>query len=102
MPQFLVRAYDNNAPATLDRRVATRPKHLEKLQPLIDRGAILSAGAMLNDAGKVIGSMLVMDMPSREELDRWAENEPYKQAGVWARIEVTPLRIVVRDSKLVA
>ena len=101
MPQYLVRAYDftdSDAPA---RRLATRPTHLEKLKPLIDSGAVLSAGAMLDDSGNnVIGSMLVMEMPGLTELEEWARNEPYRKARVWDRVEITPLKVVVRDGKL--
>ena len=103
MPQFLVLAYDFTDADAPTRRQAVRPTHLEKLKPLIDSGAILSAGAILDDAGtKVIGSALVMEMASRAALDEWSANEPYRKGRVWERVEVTPLRIVVRDGKLLA
>lgn len=102
MAQFLVLAYDFKDADAPARRQATRPTHLEKLKPLIDKGGVLSAGAMLDESGKVIGSMLVMELASRAELDAWADNEPYRKGRVWERVEVTPLRIVVRDGKLTA
>lgn len=103
MPQFLVLAYDFTDAEAGERRLAVRPTHLEKLKPLIGSGAILSAGAILDDAGtKVIGSALVMEMASRAALDDWANNEPYRKGRVWERIEVIPLRIVVPDGKLLA
>ena len=102
MPQFLVLAHDFKDADAPARRQATRPTHLEKLKPLIDKGAVVSAGAMLDESGKVIGSMLVMELASRAELDEWADNEPYRKGRVWERVEVTPLRIVVRGGKLTA
>ncbi len=101
MLQFLVLAYDY-ADAR-ERRAAVRQSHLEKLKPIIEKGVVLSAGAILDDAGtKVIGSALVMELPGRAELDDWIKNEPYTKGRVWERVEVTPLRIVVRDGKLSA
>lgn len=103
MPQFLVLAYDFTDADAVARRQATRPTHLEKLKPFLAQGAVLSAGAMLDDAGtKVIGSALVMEMASRSDLDTWVKNEPYIKGRVWERVEVTPMRVVVRDGKLTA
>ena len=101
MPQFLVLAYDYTDADAPARRQATRPTHLEKIKPMVEQGMVLSAGAMLDEEGtKVIGSALVMEMSGRAELDAWAKNEPYIKGRVWERLEITPLRVVVRDGKL--
>jgi uncharacterized protein YciI len=101
MPQFLVQAYDFKDADAPARRQATRPTHLEQLKPLVEKGQVLCAGAMLDESGtKVIGSAFMMEMPSRPEVDAWAKNEAYSKAKVWERIEITPLRVVVRDGKL--
>lgn len=101
MPQFLVQGYDFKDADAPARRQATRPMHLERLKPLLEKGQVLCAGAMLDESGtKVIGSAFMMEMPSRAELDAWAKNEPYSKSRVWERIEITPLRVVVRDGKL--
>jgi uncharacterized protein YciI len=101
MPQFLVQGFDfqdTDAPA---RRQAARPAHLEQLKPLLEKGQVLCAGAMLDESGtKVIGSAFMMEMPSRTEIDAWARNEAYSKGKVWERIQITPLRVVVRDGKL--
>ena len=103
MPQFLVLCYDYTDADAGTRRQAIRPTHLEKLQPMIEQGAVISAGAILDAAGtKVIGSMLVMEMASRADLDAWVKNEPYTKGRVWERVEITQLRVVVRDGKLTA
>ena len=100
MPQFLVIAYDADDKGAEQRRLAARPAHLDSIRPLIENGAIVCAGAILDEGGNVIGSALNMDMPSRAALDAWIAQEPFKRQGVWERIEVTPMRIVVRDGKL--
>ena len=101
MPQFLVLAYDYTDADAGARRAAVRPTHLEKLKPMIEKGAVLTAGGILDDAGtKVVGSALIMEMPGRAELDAWVKNEPYSQGRVWERVEVKPLHVVIRDGKL--
>jgi uncharacterized protein YciI len=103
VPQFLVLAYDYTDAEAPARRQAARPTHLEKLKPLLEQGAVHSAGAILDASGaRVIGSALVMEMTSRADLDAWVQNEAYTKARVWERVEVTPLRVVVRDGKLLA
>lgn len=50
-------------------------------------------GALLDDAGKMIGSVIVVDYPSREELDNWLKVEPYVVGDVWQRIDIKPYRV---------
>src|SRR5687768_15062873 len=90
---FLVLAYDYTDPEAGARRVATRPAHSECLDSTIAKGHIISAAAVLDDAGvNVVGSMFVMEMPSRAELDAWVAQEPYNKGRVWKTIEVKQLR----------
>ncbi|TCN26195.1 YciI family protein [Mesobacillus foraminis] len=41
----------------------------------------------------MIGSMMVVDYPSREELDKWLKEEPYVVGNVWQNIEIKPCRV---------
>jgi len=36
----------------------------------------------------MIGSMLVMDFPSEQELQDWLHVEPYVTGGVWEKTEI--------------
>jgi uncharacterized protein len=93
--QFLVVARDGTDDGALDRRQRTRPSHLESIQPLVDDGHILVGGAILSDAGEMIGSMLLVDFPERADVDAWLAGDPYVTRGVWREIEVTPFRTAV-------
>ncbi|MBH1933532.1 hypothetical protein I5Q34_04375 [Streptomyces sp. AV19] len=57
---------------------------------MIADGHALFGTAILDDEGRMVGSMLVMDFPSRAEFDAWLETEPYVTDGVRAAIEVRP------------
>jgi hypothetical protein len=43
----------------------------------------------LDDAGKMIGSMVMCDFDSREELKKqWLNREPYVLGKVWEKIDI--------------
>jgi len=93
--QFLVLARDGTDEGALERRQKTRPSHLESIGPLVDAGNVLVGGAILSEGGEMIGSMLLVDFPSREDLDAWLTRDPYVRDEVWKEIEVQPFRTAV-------
>ena len=56
---------------------------------------MLVGGAILDEDGEMIGSMLLLDFPGREDLDAWLERDPYVTGQVWREIEVDPFRTAV-------
>jgi uncharacterized protein len=93
--QFLVVARDGTDEDALERRRRTRPTHLDSIRPLVDAGNVLVGGALLNESGDMIGSMLLVEFPDREGVDAWLAGDPYVTAGVWQDIEVQPFRTAV-------
>jgi uncharacterized protein len=93
--QFLVMAKDGSDEEALERRRRTRPPHLASIEPLVESGNVLVGGAILDDAGDMIGSMLLVDFPDRSGVDAWLAADPYVTEGVWRDIEVTPFRTAV-------
>ena len=93
--QFLVMAKDGTDEGAGERRTRTRPTHLTSIQPLVDAGNVLVGGAILNEAGDMIGSMVLVDFPDRTDVDAWLAGDPYVTGGVWQEIEVTPFRTAV-------
>jgi hypothetical protein len=86
---------------SLERRLAVRARHLERLQKLQDEGRLLLAGPLpavdSNDPGPAgfSGSLIVAEFDSLDEARAWADQDPYVQAGVYARVEVKPFRKVL-------
>jgi uncharacterized protein YciI len=101
MAQFLIIARDGTDPDALGRRMAARPAHFAGIEDMVAKGEIISGGALLDDAGKMTGSYVIAECASRDKLDAWFAREPYVQQGVWRQIDVTPIRIAVRDGKIV-
>ncbi len=95
MPQFLLIAHDGDDAEALDRRMAARPSHLEGISPLVEAGHVLVGGAILDEGGRMVGSMVLADFPDRAALDDWVSNDPYVTGDVWRRIEVLPYRTAV-------
>ena len=92
MEQFVVRAYDGKG--MLEKRLEVRPRHLEGMERI--RQHVVCAGGLLDDEGKMKGSMLVMEFESHQELDEYLANEPYVLEHVWEKIEVEPINVVIR------
>lgn len=91
--QFLLVAYDGTDPGALDRRMKVRPEHLEKIALLKKSGEFLLGGAILDDNGRMIGSMIVYEFPDREALEKRLREEPYITANVWQKIVIHPYRL---------
>jgi len=91
--QFLLIAYDGKDDAALDRRLNARDQHIALGDKLVSEGHMLYGTAILDDTGKMIGSMLVLDFPDREQLDEWLAVEPYMLGNVWEDVQVQPTRV---------
>ena len=59
------------------RRQAARPAHLEVIKPMVEQGELRAAGAILDDAGDMVGSAIFAEFPTREHLDAWLAREPW-------------------------
>jgi len=91
--QFLLIAHDGTDKDALKRRMAVRPEHLRKIKILKDSGEFLFGGAILDDSGNMVGSMILYEMSDRKTLDERLKDEPYINGGVWKKIELVPFRL---------
>ncbi|MFL5736523.1 MAG: YciI family protein [Actinomycetota bacterium] len=88
-------AWDGTDDGARDRRLEARAAHLERIRPRVDAGEALVGGAILDDDGGMIGSVLLMDFETREALDEWLSTDPYMTGHVWERVDVRPFRTAV-------
>lgn len=95
--QFLLIAYDGTDQEAPGRRAAVRPEHLWKIKVLKERGEFLFGGAILDNNGNMIGSMILYEMPDRQTLDERLKDEPYVYGDVWKKIEIVPFRLAPKD-----
>lgn len=85
---------------SLERRKKARPKHIERIETLVDAGRLILAGphpAVDNDdpgdAG-FTGSLVVAEFDSLEDAEAWANADPYVEAGVYEDVIVKPFKQV--------
>lgn len=96
---FAIIAQDH--PGSLDKRLAARTAHLERLNKLQDEGRLLLAGPFpaieSENPGPAgfTGSMIVAEFTSLADAEAWAEVDPYVAAGVYANVSVKPFRKVL-------
>lgn len=74
-------------------RADNRPAHIEFLKSSADK--IVAAGPMLSDDGEgMVGSTLIMEFADKAEAQAWADSDPYAQAGLFERVDITPWKKV--------
>jgi len=91
--QFVLIARDGDDNQALERRMAAREQHIALGDQMVAAGQMLYGGAILDDMGNMIGSILVLDFPSRDDLDAWLKVEPYVTGDVWRTVDVEPFRV---------
>jgi uncharacterized protein len=85
----------HDKPNSLALRLSARPKHLEYLKTVL--GSIVYGGALLDDEGKQIGSMLIIDVADQAAADAFAIADPFVEADLFANTSVRPFRQVFKD-----
>lgn len=89
-----------DVPGSLEKRLAARPAHLERLKALQDEGRMIVAGPCpaidSPDPGPAgfSGSLIVAEFPSQEDAKTWADADPYVAAGVYAKVTIKPFKKV--------
>ena len=93
---FIAIARDGTDGLAPSRRAAVRAQHLEGIAPLVEAGTVQLGGAMLSDAGEMIGSVMLIEAPTLETVRSMLERDVYTTAGVWQSLEIMPFRIAVQ------
>ena len=95
MGLFLINARDKAG--SLDVRMANRDAHLAYASDHMDQ--IKVAGPVLNEAGDMAGSTLIMEFETLEDAQAWAANDPYAKAGLFEHVEVIAYKWLLGEGK---
>ncbi|MEO7320333.1 MAG: YciI family protein [Nitrosospira sp.] len=88
-------------PESLERRLAARTAHLDRINILQKEGRLILAGPYpaidSPDPGPAgfSGSLIVAEFESLEAARAWAETDPYVTSGVFAKLTVKPFKKVM-------
>lgn len=86
---------------SLEKCLAARPAHIERLQQLKTEGRVVLAGPHpaidSNDPGAAgfSGSLIVAEFDSLAAAQAWADADPYIAAGVYDNVIVKPFKQVL-------
>ncbi len=86
---------------SLEKRLAARPAHLERLNQLKDEGRLILAGPTpaieSEEPGPAgfSGSLIVAEFDSLASARAWADADPYTIAGVYRQVTIKPFKKVL-------
>lgn len=89
MPLFALVCLDK--PDSLEVRMGAREAHLAwaATQPLKFGGPFLDA------EGRMVGSLIVVDLADMAAAKAFNAADPYTKAGLWASVEIRPFRVTI-------
>ncbi len=76
----------------LQIRLDNRDAHLAYIA---ETGVVEMAGPFLDPAGKMCGSMIIMNVETLAEAQAWADNDPYSKAGLFENVRVEKWKKVI-------
>src|SRR5579872_6028822 len=79
----------------LPLRMATREAHFEYARKT---GVIRLGGPFLDAKGDMAGSLIIFEAENSDAAHRWAAEDPYAKAGLFARSEIRPWKATFNPS----
>ena len=73
-------------PDALALRLATREAHLAYVGGFRDQMKL--GGPLLDEAGEMAGSLIVVDVADLAAAQAFSASDPYTKAGLWARVDI--------------
>lgn len=89
---MLVALIARDKAGALPVRQENRPAHVEYLKAST---AVQQAGPLLDAAGYMCGSLIVLDVANMAEAEAWVAGDPYGKAGLFESVELIPWNRVI-------
>ncbi|MBT3195845.1 MAG: YciI family protein [Candidatus Ruthia sp.] len=86
---------------SLEKRMAVRPAHIDRLNILKNEGRLILAGPHPaidnNEPGEAgfTGSLVVAEFDCLEDAQAWADADPYMASGAYESVVVKPFKKVL-------
>jgi uncharacterized protein YciI len=71
----------HDKPGALPVRIENRQAHLDYIAA---SGVVEMAGPLLDDAGQMCGSLVILTVDTLQKAQDWVANDPYAKAGLFA------------------
>lgn len=79
-------------PGALQTRQDNRDTHLAYIA---ETGVVEMAGPVLDDAGEMCGSLIVLEVADMAAAQAWADNDPYARAGLFSDVTLRAWKKVI-------
>ena len=89
---MLIALMTKDKSGALQTRVDNRDAHLAYIA---DTGIVAMAGPFLDADGQMCGSLIVLDVDDMTAAQTWADNDPYKKAGLFQSVELSAWKKVI-------
>ncbi len=82
---MLIALIGRDKPGALQTRIDNRDAHVAYLK---SSGVVTQAGPLLDDAGQMCGSLVVLDVADMAAATAWVALDPYGKAGLFKSVEL--------------
>lgn len=89
---MLIALIGRDKPGALQTRLDNRDAHVAYLK---ESGAVSQAGPLLDEAGQMCGSLVILDLPDMDAARAWVDGDPYGKAGLFGSVELVPWNKVI-------
>ncbi|MBA3911204.1 MAG: hypothetical protein C0524_15360 [Rhodobacter sp.] len=79
-------------PNALQTRVENRAAHLAHIEA---SGVVEQAGPFIDAAGQMCGSLIILGVETRAEVEAWAQADPYAKAGLFSSVMIQEWKRVI-------
>ncbi len=83
---MLIALTARDKPGALQTRLDTRTDHVAYLK---ETGVVAMAGPLLDEAGEMCGSLVILDVDDMSAAEAWAANDPYAKAGLFESVDLS-------------
>lgn len=88
---MLIALIARDKPGALETRKANRAAHLAYIE---ETGVVAQAGPLI-EAGEMVGSLVILEVPDMAAARAWAEADPYARAGLFADVQLIEWKKVI-------
>ena len=83
---MLIALIARDKPGALEIRMENRPDHVAYLKASGE--TVFQAGPLLDDAGEMTGSLIILDVADKAQAEAWTGDDPYARAGLFASVDL--------------
>jgi len=82
-------------PNSLELRLANQENHLKHIEKVKNTGIIHFAGPLLDEEGKMCGSLIIFASEDLQKIKDLVTQDPYVQAGLFASTEFLKVKKII-------